>query len=638
MCGIAGIVATAPIGNLTAVLEGFSAGLAHRGPDDVGFLTWAGDAFALGRRAETLRAGHVALIHRRLSIVDLSERGWQPMTDASGRYAIVLNGEIYNYPELRRELEAEGVAFRSTTDTEVLLNLLIRSGTDALRRVVGMFAFAFCDTVRRRLWIARDPFGIKPLFYSCDPAQFSFSSEIRPLLSLGFAPRRVEPSALFDYLRHAVTDHGELTMIAGVRQLLPAHTIEVDLDTGAVAAPKRYWRPSLATRTAPTMAAATEQLRALFTDSIRLLMRADVPIAATLSGGIDSSAIVGMLDRLQHDESLQVFSYVADHPTVNEERYLDMVADAAHVTPRKIRLDPDQLVDELDGLILTQEQPFTTTSMWAQNRVFRRAHEDGFKVIMDGQGADELFAGYPVFRAARLATMLRRGEWVGAAQFVRGLPGSRGIPVQRAIASLLPPRLHETARRMIGKPTVPAWLNADWFVRHAAASVRPHDGGGAPTDLVAELYDATVSTSLPMLLRYADRNAMSVSLENRVPFLTTAMADFALSLPDALLIGPDGTTKQLLRAAMRGIVPDAVLERRDKIGFATPEAHWFATTSSLRERLNAAIPRALPPCFQSGVLERLAAVAAGRAPYSGEIWRCWNVLRWAQLLRLEFPS
>jgi asparagine synthase (glutamine-hydrolysing) len=270
--------------------------------------------------------------------------------------------------------------------------------------------------------------------------------------------------------------------------------------------------------------------------------------------------------------------------------------------------------------------------------VFRRAHDDGFKVIMDGQGADELFAGYPVFRAARLATLVRRGEWARAVQFVQALPGPRSTPVLRALAALLPPAVQETARRFAGKPTVPSWLNGAWFERHDAASARPHNGGGAPTELTAELYDATVSTSLPMLLRYADRNAMSVSLENRVPFLTTALADFALSLPDALLIGPDGTTKRLLRAAMRGVVPDAVLDRRDKIGFATPEAQWFAKTDSLRQRFSESLPPVLPPCFHPDLAARLRAVAAGRASYSGEVWRCWNVLRWADLLRLEFPS
>jgi asparagine synthase (glutamine-hydrolysing) len=185
---------------------------------------------------------------------------------------------------------------------------------------------------------------------------------------------------------------------------------------------------------------------------------------------------------------------------------------------------------------------------------------------------------------------------------------------------------------------MPWWLNAAWFERHGAVSERPFAGRAAATDLGAQLYDATVASSLPMLLRYADRNAMAVSIENRVPFLTVPLAQFAFSLPDDLLIGPDGTTKRVLRAAMRGLVPDTILRRRDKIGFATPEAKWFDHSPVLRRQLAAVASRALPACFAPGLTARLRDVAEGRAPYRPEIWRCWNALRWAELMRLEFPS
>ena len=286
MCGIAGIVAPRPIHEQPSLLKGLSCGLRHRGPDDCGFLTWAGGPFSLSRDASTVEVGTVALVHRRLSIVDLSERGWQPMIDATGRYAIVLNGEIYNYPEIRKELEERGVRFRSGTDTEVLLNLLIRTGMDGLRRTTGMFAFAFLDTHRRRLWLARDPFGIKPLFFATRHGAVAFSSELRPLLDLDMASSRaIEPRALFDYLRHAVTDHGELTPVAGIRQLLPAHTIEIDADSGVASPARLYWAPSAKTRKSITVGAATDELRELFDRSIRLHLRADVAVAATLSGG-----------------------------------------------------------------------------------------------------------------------------------------------------------------------------------------------------------------------------------------------------------------------------------------------------------------------------------------------------------------
>jgi asparagine synthase (glutamine-hydrolysing) len=638
MCGIAGIVSGRPIGRLPSLLAGFSRTLEHRGPDDLGFLTWNPSGMWVGRDPAISPPAQLALAHRRLSIVDLSDRGWQPMLDGTGRYAIVFNGEIYNYPELRRELEAAGVQFRSDTDTEVLLNLVIRSGIDSISRAVGMFAFALFDTVRRRLWLARDPFGIKPLFYSAHDGTLAFSSEIRPLVELGFAPRLVEPGPLFDYLRHAITDHGERTLVSGVRQLQPAHTMEVDIGTGEASEPRRYWSPTLAERAHDSVESAAEELRGLFTQSVRFHLRADVPVAATLSGGIDSSAIVGTIARLQGASSLATFSYIADDPILGEERYVDSVSRAVGVCPRKVHLEPEGLANALDALILTQEQPVTTTSMWAQRCVFQRVHDDEFKVVIDGQGADELFAGYPVFRSARLAHLIQRGELRKAAGVLGSESGSRAVPFLRAVGSMLPTSLQTAARRLIGRPTMPGWLNVSWFERHGACSPRPFAQSTAPTELKAQLFDAAVATSLPMLLRYADRNAMAVSLENRVPFVTTSLADFALSLPDEFLIGDDGTTKRLLRVAMRGVVPDEVLDRRDKIGFVTPESRWFDESPALRAMLRAIADHPLPPCFSHELGSRMRAVADRQAPYGADIWRCWNAARWAELLQLEFPA
>jgi asparagine synthase (glutamine-hydrolysing) len=185
---------------------------------------------------------------------------------------------------------------------------------------------------------------------------------------------------------------------------------------------------------------------------------------------------------------------------------------------------------------------------------------------------------------------------------------------------------------------MPTWLDGDWFQRNGAVSGSPFDAANAAPDLVAELVDACTVTSLPMLLRYADRNAMAVSLENRVPFLTTALADFALSLPDELLIDDEGTTKSVLRRAMRGIVPDPILDRRDKIGFSTPESRWFRESPVLRRQLGSVASDPPPGCFCGTLVSQLRAVSEGRAPYTAYVWRCWNVIRWAQLLRLEFPA
>jgi asparagine synthase (glutamine-hydrolysing) len=637
MCGIAGVLSPQALSGATAMLDTFSSTLRHRGPDDHGYLAWCGDTFSTGRRATELAGSRLVLVHRRLSIVDLSERGWQPMVDRSGRYAMVFNGEIYNYPELRRQLEADGVCFGSDTDTEVLLQLLIRGGVAALRRAVGMFAFAFVDRAERKLWLARDPFGIKPLFIADHGGRFAFASEIRPLLEFNLAPRTVHPPALFDYLRHGVTDRLEDTAVEGIRQLRPGHTLEVALDSATAGKPARYWHPAV-DQVSLSVDAAAERLRELFRNSVQLHLRADVPVAATLSGGIDSSAIVCAVREQRRSDDVAVFSYIADDPVLSEERYVDIAAAAAAVHPHKIHVQPDQLAAELDALIVTQEQPFTTTSIWAQSRVFQRVRDEGFKVVLDGQGADELFAGYPVFRAARLQTLIRRGHWPAALRLLRAIPGSRLTTLLQAAGALLPPQLQSVARRGVGRPMMPQWLNAAWFERHRAVLPAESDRPAARTDLLEQLYDATVATSLPMLLRYADRNAMAVSLENRVPFLTTALAEFALSLPDDMLIAPDGTTKALLRRAMRGIVPDPILDRRDKLGFVTPETRWFAHSAALRAGLSAVVARPLPACFAPELGAELQAVADGRRPYSAAVWRCWNVLRWAELLRLEFPS
>jgi asparagine synthase (glutamine-hydrolysing) len=499
-----------------------------------------------------------------------------------------------------------------------------------------MFAFAFLDADRRRLWLGRDPFGIKPLFLTSSNGRIAFASEMRPLVDLGFAPRVVQPLALFHYLRHAITDHGDLTPIEGIRHVPPAHTVEIDIDTAMMGAARRYWTPAIA-RPAVAANEAAEQLRTLFEQSVRLHLRADVPVAATLSGGIDSSAIIGMMRTVHPSGPAGLFSYIADDPAINEERYVDAAAAGVGVAVEKVRINAEQLAEDLDQLIVGQEQPFTTTSIWAQHRVFRRVHEHRFKVVLDGQGADELLAGYPVFRAARLESLFRSGRWASAFRMMRSMPQPVAGPVMQAVGGILPAGVAAVARRVVRRPDVPGWLNASWFSRHAALK-RPFTRASGTGDLRGQLWEATTATSLPMLLRYADRNAMRVSLENRVPFLTVPLAEFALSLPDELLIGPDGTTKRLLRAAMRGVVPDAVLDRRDKIGFVTPEAQWFRQSAPLRAQFARALERPLPACFDPSLAARLKAIAEGRLQYTAEAWRCWNAIRWAQLLRLDFPA
>lgn len=637
MCGIAGIIANRALSDPATTLRLLSDAQQHRGPDDHGFLLWdRSNAPKLGRDPEKLGAGMIGLVHRRLSIVDLSPSGWQPMTDASGRYALVFNGEIYNYPSLRAELQAQGCEFHSTSDSEVLFKLLIREGASCLNRLTGMFAFAFLDCQTHRLLLARDQFGIKPLHYCSKAGQFSFASEIRPLLAIGAASRQVDRKALFRYLRHAVTNEAGATLFRDIRELPPAHYLELSLDRLDEIVPQRYWQPARKQRRSLTAAAAADELRALFIESVRLHMTADVPVAATLSGGIDSSSIVCAMRMLQPQASaLPLFSYFAGAGEIDEGRWIAQVAQHAGGDVHRVTLNPADLALELDGLIQSQEQPFGTSSMWAQAHVFKAVHDAGYKVVLDGQGADELFAGYPVFRAAKLEALLRRGRWGEALALLAAQPEGRRNLMLMALAPLVPTAFQAPLRRMIGRSLMPDWLVSDWF---GPISARPAAKWPGATPLQGQLLDATLGSSLPMLLRYADRNAMRVSVENRVPFLTTALADFATSLPDELLIAADGTTKAVLRQAMRGLVPDTILQRRDKIGFVTPEANWFGKDTALANYIRESLTAPLPPCFTPVVRDRLLALANGSISHDPALWRCLNLLRWATLFEVDFES
>jgi asparagine synthase (glutamine-hydrolysing) len=635
MCGIAGLASARAIPDLGRRLARLGAALAHRGPDDQGFLSWReATAATLGHAAEALPDGRVGLVHRRLSIIDLAPTGWQPMRDESGAQALIFNGEIYNYRELRDDPGLADVAWRGGSDTEVLVALLARDGLAALPKLTGMFALAWLDMAGRRLVLARDPFGIKPLHYVWRDGVFAFASELTPLLEIGAARRLVDCRAVYRYLRHAVTNAGGETLFADIREVPPGHALSVPLDDPGAFRLAPFWTPPVDRRWRGTAAEAAEALRALLARSVALHMRADVPVAATLSGGIDSSGIVAAMRQAAPDRMLPVFTFSAPGAPTDERPWAETLARAARADLRIVDPDGEALAADLDGLIALQEQPFQTSSIWAQARVFRAVRAAGFKVVLDGQGADELLGGYPVFRAARLHALLRRGRVDKALALLRAAGPGQATLLLQALARVLPDRWRDMARRAIGRPLLPAWLDARYFSGHA----QPPAIDIAAPPLRQDLVEAIALTSLPMLLRYADRSAMAVSLENRTPYLTIDLAEFALSLPDDLLIGDDATTKPTLRRALRGLVPDPILDRRDKIGFATPEAAWFAGSPALRALVADSAAGAPPPCLTPAAIARLRAVADGGATLTAVDWRCMNVIRWARALRVDFAA
>jgi asparagine synthase (glutamine-hydrolysing) len=634
MCGIAGLILVPACNIRSELIRSLSERLEHRGPDDFGWLSLRKGEVKSHRKIKRDFIADAVLVHRRLSILDLTSAGWQPMASQEGRYHIVFNGEIYNYLELQRELKSIGYRFRSRSDTEVLLAAYAQWGAGALSRLVGMFAFAILDLETRKLFLARDVFGIKPLYYTYWQDGFAFASEIKPLLELPGVHRRINPQRLYDYLRFGITDQGGETLIGDIKQLPAAHFMEVPLDHPQGGYPSRYWEIDFSQRTELSFNEAANRLRELFLESVGLHLRSDVPVGAALSGGIDSSSIVMAMRHLEPDVDIHTFSYIADDPKISEERWVDLVGRTANATVHKVKLSPNDLMADLDALVDSQEQAFGSTNIYAQREVFRQAREVGIKVMLDGQGADELLGGYHYYIAARLASLLRQGQWTEAGRLVHGaskLPGAGMLQLWcRAMDFLVPSKLQAPMRRMIKKDLVPPWLNLEWFQAHDV-EMKSVSYTTRKEILRESLHHDLTDLSLPQLLRYEDRNSMAFSIESRVPFLTPKLASFILSLPEEYLIAPNSTTKAVFRQAMRGIVPDVILDRGDKIGFATPEKDWlFALRPWVERVLASKTPADMPALDFSAMRQEWNWILGGRRSFDWRVWRWVNVILWAE--------
>jgi asparagine synthase (glutamine-hydrolysing) len=643
MCGIAGILGRSAGGGFEPASTNPLQSLAHRGPDDSGWVAH--------RPHPAQGSSHSLLLHRRLSILDLSDAGHQPMSTADGGHTIVFNGEIYNYRELRDELARLGCAFRTQTDTEVLLQAYVTWGPACLRRLIGMFAFAVLDERRRLLFLARDFFGMKPLYYvqASPPSSsgrgaggegiFAFASEIKALLDWLPLKRTVQPQRLYEYLRFGRTDHSAQTLWSEIRQMPAAHYLEVPLDRPGQGEPVRYWSLPQEEPLDLSFGEAAQHVRDKFLRNIRLHLRSDVPVGAALSGGIDSSSIVACMRLVAPQAELHAVSFIAGDPAVSEEKWIDLAGRHARANVYKVRANSDALLADFDRLIYTQDEPFGSTSMYAQYCVFRHAREQGIKVMLDGQGADEMLAGYHLFLPARLSSLVRQGRWLQACRFAKRasqLPGMRGhMRLWLQAGRLLLPSI---GARLVGRWLMPAWLNAAWFQDRGVA-LAPTSNARQRDMMREELRQTVAATSLPMLLRFEDRNSMASSIESRLPFLTPDLAEFLFRLPEEYILGPDGTSKNVFRQAMRGIVPDAILDRRDKIGFATPEQRWLQTLRPwVEETLASERARGIEALNVPAMQRDWNAVLAGRARFDFRVWRWVNLIRWADRFNVDFDS
>src|SRR5215813_4361590 len=639
MCGIAGFIAPSGKGKssrASAVLQC----LEHRGPDDSGWLRFTGDNVELGREWTVPKVEpEVLLLHRRLSILDISDLGWQPMSTPDGRYHVVYNGEIYNYKELRVELQKLGHRFKSQSDTEVLLGAWAEWGAAALRRFVGMFAFALLDRHRRTVVLARDFFGIKPLYYAMHDGLFCFGSEIKTFLAFGLARPQANAERLLLYLRYGMTDFGSQTLLSSIQQVPAAHTLEMHLDDCCAKEPKCYWSPETHGQADISFDEAAQHVRQLFLRNVELHLRSDVPLGSALSGGIDSSSIVMAIRHLDSQAHIHAFSFIADDQAISEERWVDIVGREAGAHIHKVRATAGEFAADLDTMMRVQDEPFGGTSAYAQYQVFRVARSAGIKVMLDGQGADEILGGYRHYLGARLASLLRQGRWPDALRFLQSLSRLEGFGGYQGLACcadyLLPPALQAVARRLVGKDVLPSWLNRLWFAERGVGPAFVNYT--TVREVLRESLSRSLSQTLPRLLRYEDRNSMASSVESRVPFLTPDLVGFLQGLPEEYIIAPDGTTKAVFRKAMRGIVPDAILERRDKLGFVTPENGWLRVLDGLVRSILGSDAAHQVPFLNLGVArQEWESVRDGRRPFDFCIWRWVNLIRWTEELGVVY--
>jgi asparagine synthase (glutamine-hydrolysing) len=556
MCGFAGVIDFSASVEPDEVAR-MSELIAHRGPDDSGLYSEPG----------------VVLAARRLAIIDLSPAGRQPFSDESGRYHLVFNGELYNYRELRAELEQKGRRFRSETDTEVLLSSYLEWGEHCTERFNGMWAFVIWDSAERRAFCSRDRFGEKPFYYRRTNGRLTLASELKAFRADGRS-LRANNRVVRDYLAHGLIDHGAETFFAGILQLPPAHSMT--FSNGGLEI-KPYWR--LEPHDPPEE--PTARLRELLLDSIRLRLRSDVPVGTCLSGGIDSSAIVtgaGHLLRRDAESAaalggrIKTFTAFFEDREIDERPYAEAVVRQVGADGHFVSFSGRELVEALPSIVEAQDEPFRSTSIAAQWYVMREARSKGLKVMLDGQGGDELFAGYHGYLGFFFANLLLQGRLRELAAEVRAQRRSQAAGAGRLVAAL-------------ARPFVPA--SVAWRARAAAngsaallgpavrgaAFSAPRSSSEFPDRFRRQLH-LVLTTRLPELLHYEDRNSMTHSLEARVPFLDHRLAELAFSLAAHDLIR-GGKSKFVLREALNGLLPETVRSRTTKLGFETPEGRWL---------------------------------------------------------------
>jgi asparagine synthase (glutamine-hydrolysing) len=612
--------------------------VSYRGPDGRGWREFSSPA------------GTVALGHRRLAIIDLSNNGLQPMADSSGRFHLIFNGELYNYLELRQQLAQRGEIFCTETDSEVLLRAYQAWGEQALARFRGMFAFVIWDDMEKRLFAARDRFGIKPLYLVANNAGVALASEIKQLLGLPGLTGRMNLPRARDFLAGGIADHTAETLFENVMQLRGGECLSVHAGTsGRLCVRRRRWYSPTDPRQRLMLSEthAAEQFRDRLNDAVRIHLRSDVPVGSCLSGGLDSSSLVCLMAQMMASQNSahRVETVSACYPgeTVDERQFMDATIERAHTIPHFVYPRAEDVFTRASDITWHQDEPFGSTSIFAQWCVFEEAERAGLKVMLDGQGADEQLAGYHSSFAFHLMGLFRSGRLIEFARVLRERARlhdvSAGEQILRMAAPLLSGRFLGPLRRSRRAVMDHGWLapqeGAD-FSSTIEAQLKEL-GLLQATDVATHCYALTFVSNLQLLLHWEDRNSMAHSVEARVPFLDHPLMEFSLMLGNEHKFS-GAETKRVLRLAMHDVVPEKVRLRTDKIGFATPEQSWFRTRlkGAIRDGVEATLVR-FPGLFNaSGTRQYAAEMLDGSRSVDFALWRIVNLGLWGDRFSVSY--
>jgi len=565
MCGFVAIRSPEGAAAPMRAVEEATRSIFHRGPDDEGFYS----------------DGNVGFGFRRLSIIDLSDHSHQPFEDPDGRYVMVYNGEIYNYVELKQELAAKGHRFRTTGDTEVLLTAFKEWGMDCVNRLNGMWAFVVHDRERGQLFGSRDRFGIKPLYRAETGDSQLFASEIKAILATGMLDRKINWQSAASYLldgRNSSAVFDNDTFYAGIQEVPAGHCFVVDGDGQYKS--WAYW--TLPVEVDRSDDGPVDELRALLRDSVKIRMRSDVPVGVCLSGGIDSTSIICLMaDELGDDRSqpLNAFSYIDER--FDETAEIQATIEATGASLHKLGGNVDSFLDKLDEVLRVHDEPFHSLNVLISYELYRMAADAGVKVILNGQGADESWAGYPPYFFNYWYTLMAAGRFPKLRREIGGYSRmhdiSRLSAWQTTTKSIVRSQFRKSAkyrelsarrakRRVTAKP---------WFTDDLSSLYVPEATDDVRLDIHSHLRRSLTKHSLPLYLRVEDRNSMAHSIETRLPFLDYRVVSLALT-SDARWLLKGGWNKYALREAMRGVIPEVVRAREDKMGFPVSAREWFA--------------------------------------------------------------